>query len=73
MQSFLHGSSQQVCVKGSLSSKGLKTVGVPQDSILGLLLFSLYVNDLPTAIKEVELIYMLMTQSYIIVIPTLNN
>ena len=35
-----------------------------------------YVNDLPTAVKEVDvnlLIYMLMTQSYITVTPTLNN
>ena len=53
MQSFLHGGSQQVCVQGLSLSKGLVTVDVPQGSILGLL-FSLYVNDLPTAVKEVN-------------------
>jgi len=54
MQSFLHGRSQQVCVQGSLSSRGMVTVGVPQGSILGPLLFFLYVNDFPAAIKEVD-------------------
>ena len=54
MQSFLHVRSHQVCVQGSLSTRGMMTVGVSQGSILGPLLFSLYVNDLPTAVKEVD-------------------
>jgi len=55
MQSFLYGRFQRVSVHGILSSKGEIKVGVPQGSILGPLLFSLYVNDLPTAITDVDI------------------
>ena len=54
MQSFLYGRFQRVSLHGTLSAKGEVKVGVPQGSILGPLLFSIYVNDLPTAITDVD-------------------
>ena len=48
--SYLSGRSQWPCYHSVLSDSGHVTVGVPQGSILGLLLFSLCVNDLPHAV-----------------------
>ena len=52
LTSFLSWRTQQVAFQGSLSSSGRITVGVPQGSILGPPLFSIYVNDLPNAISS---------------------
>ena len=49
---FLCGRFQRVSLHGTLSAKGEVKVGVPQGSVLGPLLFSIYVNDLPTAITN---------------------
>ena len=48
--SYLSSRMQRVCLQGSSSSWGLVHAGMPQGSILGLLLFSIYVNDLPAAV-----------------------
>ena len=50
--SFLLGRSQQVYYKGRLSVKLQLLFGVPQGSVLGLLLFLLYTAELFDVIAE---------------------
>ena len=51
-KSYLTGRQQCVYVDGQLSEVAQLSVGVPQGSVLGALLYILFVNELPTVGKE---------------------
>ena len=52
VKAFLSGRTQQVLVEGALSDRSAVTSGVPQGSVLGPLLFLLYVNDIPDQLQS---------------------
>ena len=51
-RSYFVNRTQMACINGSVSDPLIITTGVPQGSIIGPLLFTIYLNDLPKCLQH---------------------
>ena len=58
IKSFLANRTQQVCINNTLSEKASVASVIPQGSVLGPLLFVLYINDLPWEVDKDTFLYL---------------
>ena len=65
MRSYLSNRYQSVSVNGFESNLLSVPVGVPQGSVLGPLLFSIYINDLPNSLEDGTCVVMFADDSVI--------
>ncbi len=64
IKSFLSDRKQRVIVKGECSKECRVTSGIPQGSVLGPILFVLYINDLPEIVNSPVYIFADDTKLY---------
>ena len=64
LKDFLIGRTQEVKINGISSPKCQVTSGIPQGSVLGPILFIIYINDLPSAVNSTTYMYADDTKIY---------
>ena len=64
IKNFLHGRSQRVSINGNMSNWTGVSSGIPQGSVLGPILFVIFINDLPDAVSSVTRIFADDTKMY---------
>ena len=73
MESYLTNRKQFVATNGAESSTEHMTYGVPQGSVLGPLLFVIYINDLPDICKIAKFILYADDANIIITADTIDE